>query len=112
MSDPLIEAIDEAARDLLQRAMAPHRDESGGIDPDTLAERVKAFEAVVGWAKERLTLDPPDKGPTKFEKLRSQFDGAGKKIRRGRTPAEDQEINGFGDPPGPADAGAASDLLA
>ncbi len=96
MSDtPLLDALDVGAQKLLDMAMAPERDESGAANLTTLAERVKAFEAVVKWAETRRELAPPEKKESKFDVIRSEFLGLdGKTPRRRRTATAKKEPNG------------------
>ena len=49
-----------------------------------LSDRVKAFQAVVDWAKTRNVLKPPERGKTKFDDIKRQFSETPK--RRGRRP--------------------------
>lgn len=88
MTDRLVEAIDAAAADLLARATAPGTDAEGKQTLVTLAERTKAFDSVVEWAKVKQEIAPPERGPSKFETMRSNFigPGTGKAGRRRRAP--------------------------
>lgn len=75
MSD-LIDTIDVAARTLLERAMAPDTDADGKPTLITLADRTKAFDSVVDWAKVKNAFAPPKPATSKFELIRSDFNGA------------------------------------
>jgi len=102
----LTEAIDTAAKRLLEAAGF-----SGKVPADTskpLPEQVKAFEAVVEWAKTRNVLKPPEKARSKFDGLREQFSSPPPK-RGGRRPAAESSP----DPvePAAADTPATGDLF-
>lgn len=102
----LVEDIDAAAAELLKRATAPDKDEDDKATLVTLAERTKAFDSVVDWAKVRQTLVPPDKTPSKFEAIKGALDGTGKSRKRRGNNVEDET------PPNGADrAGDPSDGL-
>jgi hypothetical protein len=81
--DELIEALDRAAKLLLAKAGGGDKVEvaeslTGSTpmeEPPSLAEQVKAFEAVVDWAKTRRVLAPPEKTETKFGELKRDFHG-------------------------------------
>lgn len=92
----LIAALDDAAAKLLERATAPDRNEKDEATLVTLAERTKAFDSVVDYAKVRLTLAPPEKTPSKFEQIKGAFDGAGKPRKRRGVAAEAEEAAGGG----------------
>jgi hypothetical protein len=81
MSD-LLDTIDAAAAILLDAAGFGAKVE--GVEPAKieLPERVKAFQAVVEWAKTRNVLKPPERGKTRFDDIKRQFGEAPK--RRGR----------------------------
>src|ERR1700689_1626773 len=85
MSDKqLIDSIDEAATALLLKV---RRDGTLPQDekPDLFVEEIKAFQAVVEWAKARHAISPPpepEKGPSKYDGLKRQFNG--EKAGRGR----------------------------
>lgn len=64
LPDDLIGKINEAAGKLLE-SLAP-----GGT---VSTEQVKAFEAVVEWAKLRKELQPPEKQEAKFDAIRRDF---------------------------------------
>lgn len=81
MSEELLRAVDDAAIKLLERATT----ESDNV---SLTERVKAFDAVVAWAKTHLkpaTKDAP-KANGKFRNLRSDFHASGPRGRATRPP--------------------------
>jgi hypothetical protein len=87
----LITALDAAAAALLERATAEDKNEDGTPTLVTLAERTKAFDSVVDWAKVRQGLVPPDKTPSKFEQIKGAFDGSAGKPRKRRGAAEPTE---------------------
>jgi hypothetical protein len=78
----LLDTIDKAASSLLDAA--GFGDKVDGAEPAKveLSDRVKAFQAVVDWAKTRNALKPPTPGKTKFDVIRDQFRETPK--RRGR----------------------------
>ncbi len=86
----LIDDVDKAAGELLRRAMASDKNEDGTPTLVTLAERTKAFDSVVEWAKVRHDLAPPERAPSKFEQIKGAFDGTGtrKTNKRRRTDGE------------------------
>ena len=91
----LIDDVDKAAGELLRRAMASDENEDGTPTLVTLAERTKAFDSVVEWAKVRHDLAPPERAPSKFEQIKGAFDGTAgtrKTNKRGRTGGEAEEI--------------------
>ena len=75
----LLQLIDVAAAHLLQRAGV-----SGIVEPEharseaeaPLTEQVKAFQAVVDWAKSRHDLVPAGEEGSKFNGLKQQFFGS------------------------------------
>lgn len=83
MSD-LLETIDEAAASLLDAAGFGAKVEGAEPTKVELSDRVKAFQAVVDWAKTRNVLKPPERGKTKFDDIKRQFSETPK--RRGRRP--------------------------
>ena len=88
MSDepkPLLDTIDDAAASLLDAAGFGAKVD--GVEPAKveLSDRVKAFQAVVDWAKTRNVLKPPVAGKTKFDAIRDKFRDPPK--RRGRAAA-------------------------
>ena len=91
----LIDDVDKAAGELLRRAMASDKNEDGTPTLVTLAERTKAFDSVVEWAKVRHDLAPPERAPSKFEQIKGAFDGTGtrKTNKRRRTPSENAEAS-------------------
>jgi hypothetical protein len=105
MTDLIVE-IDAAAAELLKRATAPDKNEQDEATLVTLAERTKAFDSVVDWAKVRQGLVPPDKTLSKFEQMQRDFNGIGtrKTDKRRRTPSEAEE--GRGDDAGGDTVGA------
>jgi hypothetical protein len=89
----LVDDVDKAAGELLKRAMAADKDESGTPTLVTLTERTKAFDSVVEWTKVRHALAPPERAPSKFEQIKGAFDGTGtrKTNKRRRNGAEAEE---------------------
>lgn len=84
----LIETIDLAAARLLD--MAGFGATTASEAPkQSLPEQVKAFDAVVEWAKTRKDLRPPEKGKPKFDGIRSSFNSATRKRRGSDAPSED-----------------------
>ena len=84
----LIESLDLAAAHLLARAQSCDKvTEDGKIEKVTLAEQVKAFEAVVDYAKTRKELAPPEKKESQFDKLKRDFSGSPPKRGRNRPKA-------------------------
>jgi hypothetical protein len=83
-NDALLKALDEAAAEILKLALAGGKNDAGEMV--SLAERVKAFDAVASWYKDRHGIIPPEKKPSQFDAIRSEFLGDGKKAdsRRGR----------------------------
>jgi hypothetical protein len=81
MIDPLHEAIDTAAKDMLARC---GKEIEGR--PVPMSQQVEAFVAIVKWAETREKIKPPpppvEKGETEFERIRREFSGK----RRGRPP--------------------------
>lgn len=90
-SDDLVSSIDKAAEYLLKQASTPNTNNEGGVEAATLAEQVKAFQAVVAWADKRRDLLPKDKTESAFDRLSNDFNGAAPRRRRGRpaSPASD-----------------------
>ena len=82
---PLLDTIDEAAASLLAAAGFGAKVADVETPKVELSDRVKAFQAVVDWAKTRNVLKPPDRGTTKFDAIRDQFRQTPK--RRGRAAA-------------------------
>jgi hypothetical protein len=80
----LLETIDEAAASLLDAAGFGAKVEGAEPTKVELSDRVKAFQAVVDWAKTRNVLKPPERGKTKFDDIKRQFSETPK--RRGRRP--------------------------
>ncbi|MDE2096650.1 MAG: hypothetical protein KGL39_05330 [Patescibacteria group bacterium] len=85
MSDKILESLDGAVEILLKTAGLGPKVEGENETLATLAEQVKAFEAVVDWAKARPSLAPKTVVETQFDKLRRDFNGE-KVERRGRRP--------------------------
>jgi hypothetical protein len=87
MSDDttLIEAVDEAAKELLRRAK-----EDSNLPAEkriSITEQVKAFDAVVAWLERRESVVPKQRVESRISVLRSAVNGG--ETRRRRTPAED-----------------------
>jgi len=75
----LLKAIDEAAAHLLQRAGVSANVAPENVRPEAeapLPEQVKAFQAVVDWAKARHDLVPAGEEGSKFSGLKQQFFGS------------------------------------
>ena len=103
MADTLIEALDAGATKLLEMAMAPAKNDDGTPTLVTLAERVKAFEAVVEWAKTRDPLVPKEIKESKFDGIRREFNGKtidGRRDPRGRKKRIEVESPADGAPDG------------
>ena len=79
MNDPTTEfvaALDTAARSLLEKAGISAKVTDGKSSAVvTVAEQVKAFEAVVDWAKTRRELVPKPKEKSAFDDIKSRFNG-------------------------------------
>lgn len=80
----LLDTIDAAAASLLDAAGFGAKVEGAEPTKVELSDRVKAFQAVVDWAKTRNVLKPPERGKTKFDDIKRQFSETPK--RRGRRP--------------------------
>jgi hypothetical protein len=90
----LVDDVDKAAGELLKRAMAADKDESGTPTLVTLTERTKAFDSVVEWTKVRHALAPPERAPSKFEQIKGAFDGtAGTRKTNKRRGTSDEDEN-------------------
>lgn len=73
----LLDALDIAAAHLLEKAGVGATVEGGTAAKEApLTEQVKAFEAVVDWAKTRKDLRPPKKEESRFDGIKRQFNGA------------------------------------
>ena len=73
----LLDARDIAAAHLLEKAGVGATVEGGTAAKEApLTEQVKAFEAVVDWAKTRKDLRPPKKEESRFDGIKRQFNGA------------------------------------
>ena len=81
MSDPtasFVAALDNAATLLLEKAGISAKVADGKSSAIvTVAEQVKAFEAVVDWAKTRRELAPKPKEKSAFDDLKSKFKSSG-----------------------------------
>jgi hypothetical protein len=110
----LIDELDKAAAKLLEAAGFGATVVNGAPAQADLPERVKAFQAVAAWAERRNELRPPDKEPSKFDRIKRQFSPAAK----GRRRAAEAE-SGSGEPvepsaepsPEPAVNGSPADLF-
>lgn len=73
----LLDTLDRAAALLLEKAEIGDSisDEKPTV-ATTLTEQVKAFEAVVDWAKTRKDLRPPQKEESRFDGIKREFNGA------------------------------------
>ena len=73
----LLDALDIAAAHLLEKAgVGATMDDGNPMKEAPLTEQVKAFEAVVDWAKTRKELRPPQKEESRFDGIKRQFNGA------------------------------------
>jgi len=73
----LLDALDIAAAHLLEKAgVGATMDDGNPMKEAPLTEQVKAFEAVVDWAKTRKDLRPPQKEESRFDGIKRQFNGA------------------------------------
>lgn len=78
-ADQFFEKLDVAALDLLERCKKENIEtgDDGEITV-TVAEHVKAFQAVMDYAALRAKLEPPKKAEgSKFDELRTRFHGNG-----------------------------------
>ena len=102
-SPDLVTTLDAAATLLLEKAGLSVN--GGATDPvvaqedSTLAEQVKAFQAVVDYAQARGTLAPPSKD-SKFDRIKQQFDGQPAKRRGAAGPASSSTGAESADEPG------------
>ena len=103
----LVDAIDTAARELLGRAMASDKDADGKPTLVTLAERTKAFDSVVEWAKVKNGLAPPKPQASKFELIRSEFNGTGSPEKNKRGGAARKAVKEGAEPGGGLEGGNA-----
>ena len=72
----LLDALDIAAAHLLEKAgVGATMDDGNPMKEAPLTEQVKAFEAVVDWAKTRKDLRPPQKEESRFDGIKRQFNG-------------------------------------
>jgi hypothetical protein len=86
----LLAALDIAAAHLLEKAGVGDKLADGEKAPEAaLADQVKAFNAVVDWAKTRRELAPPEKKESPFDGIRRNFNSA--PVKRRRTSVKDQE---------------------
>ena len=73
----LLDALDIAAAHLLEKAgVGATMDDGTAAKEAPLTEQVKAFEAVVDWAKTRKDLRPPQKEESRFDGIKRQFNGS------------------------------------
>ena len=109
MSDEtLIELMDKAAAALLSKISGDASLLPDG-ERDPLPEQAKVFQVVAEWLKVRHTIDPPqepEKGPTKFDRIKRRFNGEATRRGRSTGAAEDNSAGGAPrtDPPGPGGA--------
>jgi hypothetical protein len=109
--DKLLASLDEAAMLLLADAgVGGIVGEDGPAQAVTLAERVKAFEAVVDWAKTRRVLAPPAKVESQFDAIRNKFNSPPLKRRGAPRSAKAAEADGSADAADP-DSGPGSGLF-
>lgn len=79
----LIDSIDSAAARLLEMAGFGAKTDEAAVSLAIVltSEQVRAFDAVVEWAKIRKDLRPPEKGKSRFDGIRSSFNGQTRKRR-------------------------------
>jgi hypothetical protein len=94
----LLDTIDTAAASLLDAAGFGAKVEGVETPKVELTDRVKAFQAVVDWAKTRSALKPPETGKSKFDAIRDKFRDPPKRRGRGAAPESGPE------PAAPADS--------
>lgn len=89
----LLDALDVAAAHLLEKAGVGDTmaDEKSSMAV-TVTEQVKAFEAVVDWAKTRKELRPPQKEESRFDGIKREFSSAAP--RRGSKPKGQKSRSG------------------
>ena len=109
----LIAALDAAAAKLLEQAgLGPTTPEKIEATP---AERVKAFDSVMEYAKLRPDLIPKKIEESAFDRIKRDFDGDSTKVeRRGRPRKDKTAPGGDADEPAAAPAtvnGSAADLF-
>jgi hypothetical protein len=98
----LVKALDDAAAKLLSQAGLSADTPIDAKIEATPAERVKAFDSVLDYAKIRPTLIPKETQESPFDRIKREFDGDSTKIeRRGRprkdkTSADPPAVNGAG----------------
>ena len=102
--DEFLQALDVAAKLLLEKAGVSAKVEDGTSPPVALADRVKAFEAVVDWAKTRRGLAPQEKPKSAFDAITSQFKGEPAVGRRSPRRAKKDAGGDPATPVEPADA--------
>jgi len=100
VADKFTDLLDKASEALLKEAGLSNPAVAGLFstlsDGDTvtaaLAEKVKAFEAVVRYAEKRLALSPPEKEKSKIEQMRDDLaaDRPEKPRKRGKTGSGDE----------------------
>jgi hypothetical protein len=102
MADAFIDMLDRAARSLLKEAGLSGKDDTlftpplnGETATAVLAEKVKAFTAVVQYVDKRATLAPKPKEPSKFETIRQKMaDADTKKPRKAKSEeAKDEAVD-------------------
>jgi hypothetical protein len=72
----LLDTLDRAAALLLEKAeIGDNLSGEKATVATTLTEQVKAFEAVVDWAKTRKDLRPPQKEESRFDGIKREFNG-------------------------------------
>lgn len=72
----LVERLDQAAEILLTSVFPVISAQGEATSSDggcTVADKIKAFAAISNWASERTKLIVPEKGQSKGERLRKQF---------------------------------------
>ena len=88
----LIAALDAAAAKLLDQAgLGPTTPEKIEATP---AERVKAFDSVMEYAKLRPDLVPKKQEESAFDRIKRDFNGDGEKVERRGRPRKDKTAPG------------------
>jgi hypothetical protein len=107
--DDFLATLDLAAKLLLESASLSDSVEGAAPKPAvSLAERVKAFECVMDWAKTRRDFKPPEKKTSAFDGIKQQFHGTASKSRRGRVKSDSPAEGGDA----PAEPATGADFFA
>ena len=87
----LIDNLDAAAISLLKAiGVGGNVANIEGAERPTLIEKVKVFQSVVAWAETRKEIAPAEKKESKFDEVRSRFNG-GARERRGTSSASSKK---------------------